>query len=308
MTAPTEVAGYNADALDVAHAIRADWAARGLHGAFWARNIDTGEELGFDPDDAYPLTSVVKLPLALVALDRIAAGQLAADQPVQLSPTTATPGPTGLSGFRHPCTVAVEDLVQLMLSVSDNAAADALFALVPPSDVAHTLRGWSCDGIVVRHPVRRLYDTIALVAPGDPALALELAICATTDGGGHAFHALDVASANTGTARALVRLVERIWTDQISVPGATARLRDLLGGQVARHRMASEVASDSTRISSKTGTFLNQRHEVGMIENTSGDRVAVAALTASTVNAHLQPEADFAIGYAARRAYDVLRW
>lgn len=299
--------GFSGAAVEVAHEVRAQWEAVGLLGGFHARNIDTGEELGFAADTAYPLASVAKLPLALVVLDRIARGELAADHPVELRPDDRTSGPTGVSSFAHPARIAVEDLVRMMLAVSDNAAADALFALVPPREVNDALVGWGCDGIAVRHPMRTLHDSIRAVAPDDPEVRLELAIRSTTRGGGHVIPALDVAVASAGTARGLVTLLCRVWTDDVGDPSATARLRELLRLQVARDRMAHALASDAVQVASKTGTFFNLRHEAGVVSTSTGDRIALAALTASTVPALLQPDADRSIGRAARAAVDVLR-
>jgi beta-lactamase class A len=302
-----DVFGFSGEAVRTAHDIRADWASTGLRGSLYAVNLESGEDLGFDVHVPYVLASVSKMPLALVALDLIAAGELDPSRPIDLVPGRMTPGPTGAALFRHPSRIALEDLLLLMLSVSDNAAADAVFELIPPERVTRTLQGWGCDGIVVRHPMRRLYEVAAAVAPGDPVLALELAVRATTDGGGHVLPTLDIAAATHGTAAGLVALFGRVWTDDVSVPAATARLRELLGHQVNRNRFSSELTADSLTLHSKTGTFLNLRHEAGVVTTAAGDRVAVAALTASTVAAASQPEADRAIGRAARAAVDVLR-
>lgn len=300
------VVGSTGEAVEVAVDVRRQWRDAGLSGAFLARNIDTGEELGFDVDVAYPLASVVKLPLALVVLDQIATGSLRADRPIELRPEDRTAGATGTAAFRHPTTIALEDLVYLMLAVSDNAAADAAFATVSPRQVTDALARWGCDGVVIRHPIRTLFDAI-YAAAADERLALELAIRATTGGGGHELPALDVASASCGTARGLVGLLGKVWTDAVSVPDATERLRTLMALQLTSNRMVRELASDSVQVASKTGTFFNLRHDAGVVSTSSGDRVAVAALTASSVPAMLQPEADRAIGSAARDAVDVLR-
>lgn len=298
--------GFSGDAVEVALDVRQEWDATGLTGAFVARNLDTGEELGFNPDASYPLASVVKLPLALVTLHLIAEGELCADRPLELRPEDRTPGPTGSAGFRHPTTIALEDLVYLMLAVSDNAAADAVFDLVPPRRVTDALAQWGCDGVIIRHPIRTLFDAI-YAAAADERLAIELAIRATTGGGGHELPALDVASASCGTARGLVRLLDAIWTDSVSVPSATERVRTFMGRQLTSNRVARELASDAVQVATKTGTFFNLRHDAGVVSTSSGDRIAVVALTASSVPALLQPEADRAIGYAAREAVDVLR-
>jgi len=300
--------GFSGEAVQVAHEIGELWAVTGLRGGFCARNIDSGEALGWRADTPYPLASVVKVPVALAALDRIARGELPADLPVSLASAARAPGPTGVAAFRHDCVIALEDLLYLSLAISDNAATDAVFELVPPAAVTAALRRWGCADVVVRHTIRALYDAVAAVAPDDPAIRLELAIRATTAGGGHVLPMLDITQASHGTARGVVALLARVWTDDLGPQESTARLRELMSLQVARQRIAAELASDATTVSAKSGTFFNLRHEVGVVTTADGDRIAIAALTASTVAALVQPEADRAIGRAARLATDVLRW
>jgi hypothetical protein len=58
--------------------------------------------------------------------------------------------------------------------------------------------------------------------------------------------------------------------------------------------------------SSKTGTLLNLRHELGVVEHADDQRVAVAALTDSTVPAAVQPAAEARMALVARRLHDEL--
>ncbi|MGW2638883.1 serine hydrolase [Streptomyces sp. NPDC001348] len=298
--------GNDAALLAVAEAIAADWAEIGVRGSFLARHVDTGEQLGFDVDEPVPLASVAKVPLALVVLDRIAAGELDAARQVTVDPATSSVGPTGLAAFRHPATVAVADLVFLMLSVSDNAAADALLDLVPVADVDARLDAWGCGGIRLRHRFDHMYRCAAGAAGNDFSLALELAI-RDERSGRYTIETLDPAHANLGSAAALVTLLQRVWRDEIAHGDAAAELRRLMGLQVFAHRMASELRADTVRVSGKTGTFLHLRHETGVVEAESGDRVAVAALTRSDRRANLAPDIDLAIGVATRQAFEALR-
>ncbi|MGJ5756074.1 beta-lactamase class A [Streptomyces puniciscabiei] len=292
--------------LDVAEAIAADWAALGVRGSFLARNLDTGEQLGFCVDELMPLASVVKVPLALVVLDRIAAGELDPAQPVTVDPASSSVGPTGLAAFAHPASVAVGDLLLLMLSVSDNAAADTLLDLVPVADVDERLRAWGCGEIRMRHRMNHMYECAAGAAGNDFSLALELAL-RDERAGRYTIATLDPAHANAGSAAALVDLLRRVWCDEVSTPTATAELRRLMGLQVFTHRLASELRADSLRWSGKTGTFLHLRHEIGVVEADSGHRVAMAALTLAGRRAGLAPDIDLAIGIAGREAFEALR-
>ncbi|MFF8974715.1 serine hydrolase [Streptomyces sp. NPDC014995] len=290
----------------------------GLNGSFLVRDLDTGEELGIDPDVEFPAASLVKVPLALATLERIRRGELDGATVIEVQPgRITTPGPTGMSRFRHAARIAVDDLLYLSTCISDNVAADALFALTPPSQVAEYLRQFGVRGIAVRHMMHELTDTpVERFDTAEVHLAHALAIDAGTPGRGHRVPQLDISRANTGTARAFVDLLQAIWrarpdstrpSPPAIPPEVAERLRDLLADNLVRHRLAPDFASDVTTWSSKTGNLLNLRHEVGVVEHADGPVYAVAVLTESRVAAGDQPAADALMGQVARRLRDELR-
>lgn len=295
-----------ADLLTIASEIFERWQNIGVTGHFLARNIDTGSELGFDVETPVPLASVVKVPLALVVLDRIATGKLDPAMPVTIDPATKSTGPTGIAAFRHPATIAVADLLHPMLTVSDNASADALLDLVGVDAVEKRLHGWKCAGIRVRHRLNRLYECAAGVAGDDFDLALRLAIQEELTGR-RTIEVLDPAHANSGTAAALVELLQRIWLDEIAHPDATAELRRLMAMQVFSQRLSSDLRADTIQVSGKTGTFLHLRHEIGVVASSCGERIAIAALTRSDRQASIAQDIDLSIGAAGRSAFEALR-
>ncbi|MFF2369074.1 serine hydrolase [Agromyces sp. NPDC058110] len=279
----------------------------GLSASITVRDLGTGRELALEPDAAFPLASVVKLPLALAVLRAAAAGSLALDDAVDLDPSTRTPGPTGLCRFEHPTRVAVEDLLSLAMSVSDDTAADALFARCPPAEVTALMRELGLAEITVRHTIQDLHETLAARLTHDEMpQALALAIRASTDGGGHLVPQLDVTHANAGSSRAFVDLLERIWTDP-RLAAEREPLRRLLGSNLMRHRLAPDLESDDAEWFSKTGTFLHLRHEVGVLEHADGGVFAIAVLSRSTIPARRQPGAEQALGHAARLLHDQVR-
>ncbi|GAB3149619.1 serine hydrolase [Micromonospora sonneratiae] len=281
----------------------------GLRGSFLVRDLDTGDELEIDAEVEFPVASLVKIPLAIATLERVERGELDAATPVVVQPgRIAAPGPTGLSKFRHPATVALDDLLYLSIAISDTIAADALFALTPPAVVTAELRRLGYDGIAVRHLGRELTETPAeRFTPTEAHLAHSLAIGATTAGHGHPVAQLDVSRANTGSARAFVDLVQGLWRPTTIQPSVAARVRELMGDNVLRQRLAPDFSSDASRWSSKTGTLLNLRHEVGVVEHADGQVFAVAALTESRVPAVVQPGAEALMAHVARILRDQLR-
>ncbi len=281
----------------------------GLRGSFLVRDLATGEQIGLDPDAELPIASLVKVPLAIAVAERFDAGELDPARVLEVAPgRMTTPGPMGLTRFRHPARLAIEDLLYLATAISDNVAADALFDLVPPPAVAETLARAGLRGITVRHRLQPLADTpVERFDAGEVHLAHELAIQAGTVGGGHPISQLDVARANTGTAAALVAVLDELWTPRRLSREAAKRVRGLLRHNVVRNRLAPEFTADDMTWSSKTGTLLNLRHEAGVVEHADGARFAVAALTESLVPAAAQPAAEAHMAYVARRLHDELR-
>ncbi|MGW0560640.1 serine hydrolase [Streptomyces sp. NPDC003016] len=281
----------------------------GLHGCLLVRDLHTGEELGIEPDTQLPSASLVKVPLALATAERIRRGELDGATMLDVRPgRITTPGPTGLSRFRHPTRIAIDDLLYLSTCVSDGTAADALFGLTPPDRVAGLLHEFGLRGITVRHSMRELSDTPVERFDADQVhLAHALAIEAGTSGRGHRVPQLDTTRANTGSARAWVELLHALWTPSAVHPEAAGRVRGLMAHNLLRHRLAPDFSSDATTWSSKTGTLLNLRHEVGVVEHSDGQAFAVAVLTESLVPASTQPGADALMAQVARRLRDHLR-
>ncbi|WAB84273.1 class A beta-lactamase-related serine hydrolase [Microcella daejeonensis] len=291
-----------ADAVDLL-------AAAGLSASFLVRDLDSGAEIAHDADRAWPAASLAKVPLAAAALDLVDRGALDAGQTVLVPPGGVdSRGPTGITRFRHPASIALEDLVALAVTISDTAAADALRELVDDDAVRALLERWGVAGWQLRSAQGELARTpLERVAPRDAGLAQSVAIAAGSRGGGHRIPQLDASRASTVTARGGVDLLAALWASPSSATAAAERVRGMLGASVMRQRLAPDLESEDAAWSSKTGTVLTLRHEMGVLEHRSGERIAIAMLTGSSVPAVVQPAADAAMGAAARLLLETVR-
>ncbi|HEY4019570.1 MAG TPA: serine hydrolase [Pseudonocardiaceae bacterium] len=289
--------------------LRAELDDGGLRGSFLVRDLTTGREIGIDPDLEFPSASLAKVPLAAVTLDRIRRGELDGATQIEVQPGRSTvPGPTGLTKFRHPARAAIDDLLYLSVAISDESASDALFTLTPAAQVTARLREWGVAGIAVRHTAGELSETPAeRFDRAQVHLAHSLAIGAATEGRGHVIPQLDVTRASSGSARAYVDLLGALWCPSTIDSEVAARVRELMGENLLRQRLSPDFSSDATRWSSKTGTLLNLRHEVGVVSHADGQTYAVAALTESRVPAAVQPEAEVLMARVAKVLRDHLR-
>ncbi|MFI5622736.1 serine hydrolase [Nocardioides sp. NPDC051685] len=297
--------GSDRGLIDLAEAAAERFETLQVRAVFLARDIDTGQEVGVGVDRPMPLASVAKVPLALVVADRIARGEIDGRAMVTLTAAERSYGPYGISAFAHDATCSVADLMLMMLGLSDNAAADALFDLVPPKEVDEQLAEWGIEGLRVRHRMQPMYDYATRVAGPDFALATQLAVEGRRPGGRHVIDSLDVERATIGSPRACVDLLQRVWRDEVAKPEATEMVRRLMGKQVFTHRIAADLLADDIELAGKTGGFLTLRHEIAVVTHPGG-RVAIAVLTDSDRTARIQNDVDLAIAATARDAVDAL--
>lgn len=278
----------------------------GLSGAILVRHFGTGEELALEADRPFPLASVAKLPLAAAALDAAHRGELDLSEPVTIDDRSRSLGGPGLARFSHSATIALGDLIRMAIELSDNSAADAVFRVVSPTDVTSWLRTIGIKGIVLRHPIGELYDSLATQTRAhDAATVHSLVVSADRERHPSPLPQLDIERANVGTARGLADLLQMLWDGRID-NAIAAPLRGMLAANVFRQRLAPDFSADTSLWHSKTGSFVHLRHEAGVVEHASGEVLAVVALTRSAVPAVIQPSAEQAMGHAARILHDEL--
>jgi beta-lactamase class A len=267
-----------------------------------AVDVDRGDEVAVGADETVALASVFKVPL-LVALHRaVDAGRLRLDQRVRVPAERAT-GVAGLGAMLDEAELSLRDLALLMVSVSDNAAADAVLRHVGLDAVRETLGRL---GLVRTEVVASSGDLSKALADDLVRTGRNLARALTDPAAVAAFRVFDPAVSNRSTPRDMTTLLARVWRDEAASPAACAEMRRTLRLQVCRHRLASGFPSDDIQVAGKTGTLLNLRSEVGVVELPDGHRYAVAVFTRSHSATLVDPAAEAVIGTAARLAVDQL--
>ena len=291
-------------ATTVIDEINGVWTGLGAQGFLFAEHLGTHRSLGIRESARIPLASVGKVAVIAGLLDAAADGAVDLTQRLLVDPAHSTPGGTGIAGLLDPVEMSVRDLAAMALSVSDNAAADTLFDLVGPDRIMTVLHRGGIRSFEVTSPMSHLYDVLAEVAAGDEAQALAVAAADARSG---RVPQLPDSAFNTGTVRATAKLFELIHTGQLLGPEGSAMLRRLLQKQIFRHRIAAGFPMDAVQYYGKTGTFLNFRHEAGVVVDSDGSAYSIAVFTRSSIATFSQPELDASIGYCARLAIEHLR-
>jgi len=296
-----EQAGDDATAAAVDRVFRAAAVTGVLH----AVDIDTGRELCVGADEPVVLASVFKVPLLVAFHRRAATGGVDPTTRVTLSPEERCPGGTGTSILLDDVTMSLRDFAALMITVSDNAAADVVFAHTGAAALEETTSALELPATRIVGDARALHES--LLTDTDAADLSQVWSRLAQPGVQERVRALDPARTTCGTPREMTRLLALIWRDEATTPQGCAQIRRMLGLQVWPHRLASGFPYDDVVVSGKTGTLPTIRNEIGVVEYPDGGRYAVAVFTRSATLAALSPPADAAIGTAARLAVQRLR-
>ncbi|MGC2977622.1 serine hydrolase [Brevibacterium sp. FAM 25378] len=290
---------------EISDTINAIWSGLGAEGYLYVEDLETRNWIGIKESSRIPLASVAKVPLIAALIQAGERGEIDLQHRVDVDPLNSTPGGTGITVLQDTVTMSLRDLAVMSLSVSDNAATDTIFEIVGPNRVGDLLASNKLRSLTVDSPMSHLYKVIDEIADGNEVEALILATDHFNTSGAPY---LPDSAFNTGTARSVARLFELIHTGELIGPKGTATLRKLLKTQVFRHRIASGFPMDAVEYYGKTGTFLNFRHEAGIvIDADSRAAFSIAVFTRSRIAAFSQPELDASIGYCARLAVEHLR-
>src|SRR5690606_918577 len=153
-----------------------------------------------------------------------------------------------LGAMRDDAQLSLRDVAQLMVTVSDNAATDAILDRIGLDAVQRVVRENGLPATAVVSSSRAQYD---LLVDDLARSGLTLAQALADPDALAAFRVLDPACTNRSTPRDMTTLLARIWHDEAASPTACEDMRRMLRLQVCRHRLASGFPSDGVRVAGK---------------------------------------------------------
>jgi beta-lactamase class A len=96
------------------------------HVGFYYKNLATGDELGYQQDDAFLAASVIKFPMFLCIAKWVAEGKASWDETIKIRQEDKYPICGALTLFTGEPEVDILTLCKLMISISDNTATNVL--------------------------------------------------------------------------------------------------------------------------------------------------------------------------------------
>ncbi|MEP7131284.1 MAG: class A beta-lactamase [Sphingomicrobium sp.] len=230
-----------------------------------------GPHVLVNADQPFPMASTFKVPIAGTVLSLVDKGRLKLDQLVPVDPNMMVESEGLAETFHHPgVSVSVENLLELMLTVSDNTATDTLVKLVGgPAVVTQWVRDQGVAGLRVDRDTAGLIRDFYRLPPGPsfPA-SLEAGLKANPkleDKGDKPDPAFDNNPRDTSTPVAMAQLLERIYTGNVLSAASTTLLREIQERNTTGKARIRARLPAGTVVAEKTGTIGGSVNNVGVI-------------------------------------------
>lgn len=256
----------------------------GQFGMF-ARNLETGAEVGVNADAVMPTASVIKVAVLAELYRQVDTGAVSLEERREVTPDDWWGGSGVLKEFAPGLAPKVNDLARMMIIVSDNVATGMLVRLLGKDAINTSLREWGL-------PETTLIWEMTL---GD-----------------------DIRNYAVSTPRELARLMELIATDAIISPDSCAAMRDHLSrqqylDQIPRYLpynpYAAYVGGDaSMQIFNKTGFYTGVRADAAIVTSPACNFV-IATMTEGSTDPSFRADHEGSLlnGAAAQLTYEAWR-
>ena len=221
--------------------------------------------------EAFPMASTFKVAVAGAVLAQVDAGKLTLGQMVTIDPAKHVPSPVIAERFIHPgVALSVHNLLELMLTQSDNTATDVLTDLVGgPTAATAWVRAQGVEGLRVDRDTAGLIRDFFALPSGPPKQAWEVATKADPGletKGDHPNPAFDDDPRDTTTPQAMALLLTRIFDGRALSPHSTRALIEIMRRcRTGEARLKGRLPMD-TIVAHKTGTIGGTLNDVGVIE------------------------------------------
>lgn len=243
--------------------------------------LESGEELTLNDQRTYQLASVFKVPVLVTAMQQIDAGRFSLDDRVTLKDEHKT-SPSGIICYLRPgLNLTVEDLLMLMIIISDNTATDMVLDLVGgPAAVNEAMRklGFAKSEMNITLSVHDLFEDV--FGSSECVLLPSQMVAQFRERGINFDHEVfqEGSTINVAKPSAMNRLHEMIYHGQVASRWACDKALEIMLHQTLNARLPG-LLPPGTDVAHKTGTLMGVRNDSGIIYVAGDCHVIVTVLT-----------------------------
>jgi beta-lactamase class A len=282
--------------------LRAIEARSGGHLGLAAIRIENGWRTSYRGAETFPMASVAKLPMAIRLLRLVDSGAIRLDSVVTLTDADHRPGASILfhRAMRQTGQTTVHDLLNAMITASDNTAADYLLRLAggPPAATA-TMRSIGLGRIDVSHYEGELILDWAGIDPhciADSGWTRDRCYAKIAEMGDSALAAARARLVDAPTDAAppeqMAQLLTLLQQRRLLGAATSDTLLGIMSRTVTGRSRIPGLLPAGTVVAHKTGTISSTANDVGIITLPNGEHLALAIFVkGSSLGVHARERA-----------------
>ena len=245
-----------------------------------AVDLTTGEHVAVLGDQRFPMASTSKIAIAATFLEGVEKGRWSLnDEFPLLMPVRSAPFSSSVAPVRDGARLQAIDLIEQMITRSNNYATDALLRVVGgPKQVTAWVRRAGIE---------------------DFQIDRDIATLVRDDGEFNPANHID--KRDSATPNAMVKLLTGLYQGKWLNPESTRVLIGAMGRTVTGKRRMRYLLPDNARVMHKTGSLNNTSSDIGLIETPDGRTLAVAVYVTGQGT---RPAREAKIAAISRALYD----
>src|ERR1041384_189316 len=218
--------------------------------SLFAKNLDTGETYGLNPDERVRTASTIKIAVMIEAFARVAEGKAKWTDEVVLTKEKKVSGSGILNELSDGLKLTLRDAVNLMMMISDNTATNLVLDVLTTDAVNARMESLGFKQIKIMRKVGSGGESAAGQNPENKKYGLGMA-----------------------TPREMVLVMEKLERGEIISPAVSKEMIDLMKREQARYAIGRSLYD--VDMASKYGA-LDRLRSAGGILYTKNGRIAMA--------------------------------
>jgi beta-lactamase class A len=216
----------------------------------YAKNLDTGETYGFNPDERIRTASTIKIAVMIEAFARVSEGKARWTDEIVLTKEKKVSGSGILAELSDDLHLTLRDAVNLMMILSDNTATNLVLDVLTTDAVNVRMESLGFKQIKINRKVGSGGDSVAGKDPENKKYGLGFA-----------------------TPREMVLVMEKLERGEIISPAVSKEMIELMKREQARYAIGRSLWD--VPMASKYGALDRLRSAVGIIFSKKG-KIAMA--------------------------------
>jgi beta-lactamase class A len=276
-----------------------------------AIHIESGHRITLKSSERFPMASTYKLPIAIHLLTLVDEGKEQLERLIKIEPKDIRPGGVPLTDeFKlGESAVSLGDLLEMMLTASDNTASDLILRLAGgPQAVTARMRSLGIEDLSIdRSTIEHVFDLFGLPLPPEsdwgPGRYVSVLTSVPADEQRTAAKQYARDPRDTSTPEAMASLLVHVYRKNLLQPETAKLLLGIMHRCQTGDARLKGLLPAGTEVAHKTGTALGIINDVGVITLPNGaGHIAIAVFIKGSESS--VAECELSIAEVARSAYD----